>query len=232
MSISSDQSRFTACLFGEALPEEQSAFDAALRQDASLREEAASLSRTAHRLAAALNAESVVSLTSFQRQTVLDPAAAGPVVLPKKRSRPSWLLPTLATAGIAAGLGVVLYAVPGLDFKNTPDLPAGSIPAVAIQPSPAMTPPSTRPPLTAPATGLARESHPAPLPLPEVAPPTGPIQPGNSSAITAKPPVITVLPPSTQVEPPLVRDFSAPPSPAVGPPGAGESLASPAPPKP
>ena len=223
MSLSPDESRFTACVVGESRPDEQAAFDAALVHDAGLRGEALGIRRTALRLAAALRQESPVSLTLSQRHAVLQQG------IPARRNpsrRQAWLGPSLATAGIAAALALGLYALPGIRVPSRGT--EQGIPSVAIQQ--ATTSKAVSMPILPPAA--VGSGAPAAPGIPRAAPPESPAPPHPSEAMAAAPPVIKVVPaPPANKDGPL-EDFAQPGQPRSGHAGPGGSLASPAPFKP
>lgn len=251
MPVSPEHSKFTACVLGEAPAADQAVFNKAVMSDASLREEALALSRTAHRLSEALRQEPLVYLTLPQRHAVLEPgstigtgaappstrllqgisgAATSRLRKPARTTR-SWLTPTLTTGAVAAALGVGLFVLPGLGGKNPSAAGKNSgIPAVAIQPSvPGKTvqPPRPTPPPAATAAGKKTE-----LPVPEGVSPESPARFLSSPSMAAHPPTIVVIPDepapawgSSASEPAGVRH------PATAP-HASDGLAAPAPPKP
>lgn len=203
MSISPDQSRFTACVIGEATPEEQSSFDAALLTDAALREEAVTLSRTAHRLTHALKGETPVLLTNEQRHRVLQQGttrAAAPV---RRAGRPAWLGPTFATAGIAAAFALGLYLMPDMKTGTPPAGQETGIPSVAIQPGPASKA-GSRPLIPPPsvATGVPAS------PMPAATSPASPARLERQAAMAATPPVIRVVPAPVPSSDGPEKDFS------------------------
>lgn len=203
MSPSPDESRFTACVVGESLPEELAAFELALQQDPALHREAGALHRTARHLAAALKKEPALMLTMAQRQAVLEPGRG--IALTKKPARPVWWDPTLATAGIAAAVAVGAFFLPAPTKSPAPSARAPGIPAVSIQSVPASKAghkPVLPPPSVATGSGLpgtlpaASGLHsPAVLPRPgsmAAVPPVlevpGPVPPGDPKA-TLNPPL-------------------------------------------
>ena len=222
MSTSPDQSRFSACVLGEATPAEQSAFDAALLKDATLREEAVTLSRTAHRLATAFKQEAPLSLTLSQRHTVLSYGMAPAV--PRRTSRPAWTTPTCATLGIAAALALGLYL-----FAGTPPQPSGSgpemgIPSIALKTVPDVgsgTHPVLPPPVVSSGPGAAT--------IPEAAELESPVLPSRPETMAATPPVIKVSPAPVSPQRDVWNESDRVIKPASGQPATGESLASPAP---
>jgi hypothetical protein len=182
-----DQSRFTACVIGEATPAEQASFDAAILDNAALRAEAVTLSRSANRLATALKQEAPVTLTPAQRQAIFEHGATRTSAKPRRNLRPVWFGPTLATAGIAAAVVLGFQALPG--FRDGPPAPVTEtgIPAIAIRPeSPAKT--GARP--VVPPPSLAKGTAPVMIPAP--GPPASPSSPGQPPAMAATPPVIIV----------------------------------------
>ena len=222
MSISPDQSRFSACVLGEATPEEQAAFDAALLKDATLREEAVTLSRTAHRLATAFRQEAPLSLTISQRHAVL--SYGGVPAVPRQPSRPAWMTPTFATLGIAAALALGLYL-----FAGTPTPPSGSksepgIPSIAIKTVPEAgsgTHPVLPPPVVTTRPGNAT--------IPEATGLESPVLPPRPETMAAIPPVIKVSPAPVPPEREVLNGSERSIKPASSQPASGESLASPAP---
>jgi hypothetical protein len=223
MSLSPDQSRFTACVVGESLPEEQVAFDQALGQDPALRREAEALQQTARQLAAALKQEPPVMLTNAQRQGVLEP---GGVVSPaKKPARPAWWGPTLVTTGIAAAVAAGVFFLPAPPKSVMPSVKESGIPAVSIQPaSVAKTghkPVSLPPPVT---TGSQ-----LPATIPDTTGPQSPAALPPSGSMAALPPVLDV----PAAPPPAKKDPVNSPAPPVrsvpGKPAPGEALGSGAP---
>ncbi|MES2469244.1 MAG: hypothetical protein V4675_18200 [Verrucomicrobiota bacterium] len=222
MSTSPDQSRFSACVLGEATPAEQTAFDAALLTDATLREEAVTLSRTAHRLATAFRQEAPLSLTISQRHAVLS-YGKGPAV-PRQPSRPAWMTPTCATLGIAAALALGLYF-----FTGTPPQPSGSkpepgIPSIAIKTVPdagSGTHPVLPPPVVS--------SRPGNATIPEATGLENPLPPSRPETMAATPPVIKVSPAPAHPERDVWKESDRITKPASSQPATGESLASPAP---
>ena len=221
MSSSPDSSRFTACVIGEATPEEQSAFDAALLKDAGLREEAVTLSRTAHRLTQALKGEEPVSLTIHQRNHVIQQGATQPVPL-RTRVRPAWFGPTMATAGIAAFLALGFYVIPDKENSTPVKTQETGIPTVAIQ-SGAVSTKGSRP--IAPPPSVATEGRTAPML--EVRSPEKPASLQRPAAIAATPPNIRLDP--APVPPALraAKDSSPGGRPLPGNKRPVESLASP-----
>ena len=222
MSTSPDQSRFSACVLGEATPAEQASFDAALLKDATLREEAVTLSRTAHRLATAFRQEAPLSLTLSQRHAVL--SYGGAPAVPRQASRPAWMTPTFATLGIAAALALGLYL-----FGGTPTPPSGSkselgIPSIAIQKMPdagSGTHPVLPPPVVT--------SGPRGATIPETAGLENPVPPYRPETMAATPPVIKVSPAPVHPERDVWKESDRITKPASSQPATGESLASPAP---
>ena len=205
MSLSSDDSHFTACVLGEATPEEQSSFDAALLADPTLREEAVTLSRTAHRLTTSLKREAPLTLTINHRHRVLQhgSVASPATVRPAKRS--VWLLPTLATTGIAACLAWGFYSIPSQKPAGPNIKTETGIPSVAMQPNvPGKA--GTRPVIPPPA--LARE--PGPSTLPDTSAPASPVRLERQDAIAATPPIIKVTPSPLPPTVETVRDFTPP----------------------
>ena len=222
MSTSPDQSRFSACVLGEATPAEQAAFDAALLKDASLREEAVTLSRTAHRLATAFRQEAPLSLTLSQRHAVLSYGMASAV--PRRTSRPAWMTPTCATLGIAAALALGLYL-----FGGTPTPPSSSkseqgIPSIAIKTVPDVgsgTHPVLPPPVVTSGHGAVT--------IPEAAGLESPVLTSRPETMAATPPVIKVSPAPVSPQRDVWNEAGRVIKPASGQPATGESLASPAP---
>lgn len=233
MSPSSDKSPFIAALFGEGTPADEAHLTAALAEDPVLRREAESLRQTARRLGAALKQEPSLKLTPAQRTTVLTsapgitPSPASVVV--RKVVRPAWWGPTLATAGIAAGIAVasLIFLVPG---RSTPRASASApeaqvIPAVGIQPAAAA--PEIRKPVPPLPPGLTAGPG-LPGTIPNAAGPQSPVTLPPAGSMAATPPVLEVPPvPPSRPELPL-----KPGSPGRSSPGKlrpGEALGSGAP---
>ena len=205
MSLPSEHSHFTACVFGEATPAAQASFDAALLADPTLRDEAVTLSRTAHRLTTSLKQEAPLTLTINHRNRVLQHGSVAAPTSLRPAKRGAWLLPTLATAGIAACLTWVFYAIPMQNPAASDSTTETGIPSVAMQPNgsgKAGTPPAVPPPV------LARES--GTISLPDTPAPAIPVRLERQDAMAATPPIIKVvlgpLPPAAET----VRDFTPP----------------------
>ena len=230
MSAPPDQSRLTACLLGEATPAEQSAFDSALLSDLILREEAASTTRAAQRLALALKQEAPVFLTPIHRQNILGHDRRHPLVTARRLSGAAWLAPTLATAGIAAALTLAVYTLPDFDSKRSNSTSDGGIPVVSIKPGPPPAKPASRPALPLPALGRKPASQ--LTAMPDTAFPAGPVRIENQNAMTAMPPVITIVPNASNPDEPDMRVYSSPAPSALGKNSPGESRSRSAPRKP
>ena len=222
MSTSPDQSRFSACVLGEATPAEQAAFDAALLKDATLREEAVTLSRTAHRLTTAFKQEAGLSLTISQRHAVMT-HGSGPVVSGKP-VRPLWMTPTFATLGIAAALAFGVYVFAGAPSRTLGSKPETGLPSIAIHPVPdgkTGARPVLPPPLVT--------SGPGAVTIPAVTALESPDPASPQETMAATPPVIKVSPAPAHPERDPWKESEPASKPASGQSATGDSLASPAP---
>ncbi len=186
MSISPDESHFTACVVGESMSEDQAAFALSLQQDPALRREAEALHRTARHLAAALQQEPAVMLTLAQRQAVLEPGSV--VSRTKNQAGPAWWGPTLATAGIAAAAAVGVLLLPAPPKGSVNPVRGADIPSVSIQPASTAIP-GRKPVVPPPPVATGSE---LPATIPEAMGPVRPAVIPPSGAMAAVPPVLDV----------------------------------------
>jgi hypothetical protein len=214
-----DSPEFTAFALGEAPAPARATFQRNLEQYPQAAQEAAVIQSAAARLAAALRQEPSVSLTITQRHALLHPSPASP----RPIARRPWLIPTLATTGLAAALTLGLYLFPGTSRPSPPPTKESAIPSVAIQPASPAKPgstPSALPPSVAP--GLHQT-----VALPEVSPPDSPLPVKPTGTMAATAPHLQIRPPAQQALPPPDPGPAGRPLPHQTAPG--ESLAAPAP---
>ena len=224
MSFNSEQSRFTACLLGEGSPAEQSAFEAALLEDAALRAEALGLSRAGQRLAAALQEEALRGLNPPLRE-VRRPLVAPAVRRPARRS--AWVGPTLATAALVAGALMGLAVLPESRLEEGAGGALGGIPTVSMQrsaPDRVGSLPSAAVPSVAAGGVVSGE-----LPGLSASPAAGPVAGG---AMAAVPPSREGLREAMAVQAGPLEALAPPPGASAGQAPPAGSLASPAPARP